>query len=143
MRFWDSSAIVPLLVGERATDAVTAEAERDRDLVAWWGTAIECVSAVARLEREGQLDLAGVTVATERLEELRQAWLEILPVDRVRETAIRLLLTHDLRAADAMQLGAAIVAAEERPATLGFVTLDDRLARAAGREGFKVVVPAT
>ena len=49
--------------------------------------------------------------------------------------------THPLRAADALQVGAALVAAEESPATLEFVTLDRKLAVAAEREGFRVVGP--
>ena len=49
----------------------------------------------------------------------------------VRQTAMRLLLVHDLRAGDALQLAAALTAAEGQPEALGFVTLDDRLGRAA------------
>jgi predicted nucleic acid-binding protein len=53
-----------------------------------------------------------------------------------------LLRVHPLRAADALQLAAAIIAADSEPRSLAFVTLDDRLARAAEREGFPVVEPA-
>jgi hypothetical protein len=53
MRFWDSSAIVPLLVREPASDAITSEYEHEPDMLVWWATPIECVSALARLEREG------------------------------------------------------------------------------------------
>jgi predicted nucleic acid-binding protein len=45
---------------------------------------------------------------------------------------------HPLRAADALQLAAAVVAAEGIPASLSIVTLDERLAAAARREGFVV-----
>ncbi len=54
---------------------------------------------------------------------------------------MRLLRTHSLRAADALQLAAARAASEERPDTLPFVTLDERLALAAQREGFAVIQP--
>ena len=47
--------------------------------------------------------------------------------------------THPLRAADALQLGAALVVAENRTAPLTFVTFDRRLAEAAEREGFEVL----
>jgi predicted nucleic acid-binding protein len=77
-----------------------------------------------------------------RLESVARAWREVQPVTVVRTTAIRLLRVHPLRAAGALQLGAAIVAAEDHPATLQFVTLDERLAQAAEREGFAVVNPA-
>ncbi len=76
-----------------------------------------------------------------RLGSLARAWREVQPVSIVRQTAIRLLRVHPLRTADAFQLGAAIVAAEGHPATLQLVTLDERLAQAAEREGFTVVRP--
>ena len=60
---------------------------------------------------------------------------------RTRKSAIRILRVHPLRAADALQLAAAIAAAEDNPATLPFVTFDDRLGQAAARDGF-VVVPS-
>jgi predicted nucleic acid-binding protein len=138
MRFWDSSAIVPLLVAEEETPAVSAILEADAEVVAWWGSAVECVSALARREREGSLAGPGVTIALARLDALRAAWIEVQPVDRVRAVAIRLLRTHPLRAADAFQLAAAIAVAEEHPETLPFVTLDEQLADAASREGFPV-----
>jgi predicted nucleic acid-binding protein len=142
VRFWDSSAIVPLLVGEPSTAAAVAEVERDPEIMVWWATEVECVSALARMEREAALEGPGMTAAIERLDALSRAWQEVQPVDRVRQTANRLLRVHGLRAADALQLGAAISGAEDRPASLGLVTLDERLARAAEREGFKVVVPS-
>ncbi len=143
MRFWDTSAIVPLLVGEPSTSAAMAEVERDGEIIVWWATRVECVSAIARMEREARLDGPGSAKAIQRLDELVHAWQEVQPVDRIRQTANRLLRVHGLRAADAFQLGAAISASEDRPASLPLVTLDDRLAQAAEREGFEVVVPST
>jgi predicted nucleic acid-binding protein len=143
MRFWDSSAILPLLVEEPSTARVLAEAKLDRGIIVWWATPVECVSAIARLEREERLDPADMTNAIARLDELELAWQEVQPVDRVRQTAHRLLRVHSLRAADAFQLSAAIIASEDRPPSLTLVTLDDRLGRAAEREGFKVVIPGS
>lgn len=141
MRFWDSSAIVPLLVAESSSAAVMAEYERDPELVVWWATEVECVSAFARLERDGSLDGPSMVDALERLNALVQAWQEVQPIVRIRQTAIRLLRVHGLRGADALQLGAALAAAEDQPASLPIVTLDDRLGQAAEREGFRVVNP--
>ena len=141
MRFWDSSALVPLLVSETTTEAVGAELERDPEVVVWWGSEVECVSALSRLEREGRLSSGGMVVALQRMASLAESWREIQPVGRVRQDARRLLRVHDLRAGDAFQLAAALVGSEGEPATLGVVTLDDRLARAAEREGFPVVEP--
>ena len=141
MRFWDTSAIVPLLVTEAATAAMTTELERDPALIVWWGTEVECVSALARLERAGDLDSRALAAAIARLSPLIDAWREVEPIARVRQVATRLVRVHALRAADALQLAAAIVAAENDPPSLTFVTLDDRLARAAEREGFPVLEP--
>ena len=141
MRFWDSSAIVPLLVAEPSSVAVMEAYELDPEMVAWWATEAECVSALVRLEREGSLPAASMTESLGRLGALARAWREVQPVTVVRETAIRLLRVHPLRTADALQLGAAIVAAEGHPASLAMVTLDERLAQAAEREGFVIVRP--
>jgi uncharacterized protein len=143
MRFWDSSAVIPLLVEEASSAAVRAAYVHDPDVLAWWATPVECVSAMARLEREAKLTAVSLTEALARLDELALAWHEVQPTDRVRQVATRLLRTHGIRAADAFQLAAAIGAAEDRPDSLPFVTLDGRLAEAAEREGFRVVSPAT
>ncbi len=142
MRFWDSSALVPLLVDEATTPAITSVLVQDPDFVVWWGSPIECISALSRLGRERLLDQAGARVALERLDVLSEAWHEMQPTTRIREKAIRMLRVHALRAADALQLAAAIVAAEDQPGSLAFVTLDDRLAEAAELEGFSVIPSA-
>lgn len=108
-------------------------------MLVWWGSEIECASAVARLERSRDLSAAHANGALERLDALARSWHEIEPLDAVRRTARRLLRVHPLRSGDAQQLAAAIVAAEGDPTTLEFVCLDDRLADAATREGFPVI----
>jgi predicted nucleic acid-binding protein len=139
LRFWDSSALVPLLVTERASRGVLRELERDPAILAWWMTEVECASAICRLERDGSLSPEGLVEAIGRLNQLAPSWQVIQPIPRVSVIAVRLLRTHPLRAADALQLAAAIEAAEQEPQTLPLVTLDERLARAAEREGFPVV----
>ena len=141
MRFWDSSAIVPLLVAESATPTLVSEFVRDPELVVWWATEVECVSALARLEREASIDARAMGEALARLDALALAWHEVQPAARTRQVAIRLLRTHNLRAADALQLAAAIAAAEDSPGSLPLVTLDARIATAAEREGFPVLTP--
>ena len=139
MRFWDASAIVPLLVTERSTRRVQALAAKDPAMLVWWGSQVECASAVTRLERDGALGGRAVTLAFERLGKLAAGWHEVDPSDAVREAAVRFLRVHPLRAADSLQLAAAFVAAERRPTTLEMMTLDDRLAAAARKEGFVVI----
>lgn len=114
------------------------ERDGDPDMVVWWATEVECESAVARIQREGIVSPQEAEVARQRLEDLGDLWQEVEPGERQRRTARRLLRTHALRAADALQLSAALVAAEGEPAGLEFLTLDDRLADAARREGFRV-----
>jgi len=138
LKFWDSSAIVPLLVGEATTEAMREIAKDDPLMLVWWGTPVECVSAVSRLERDGDLTSVGAGAAVERLDGLAEGWNEVQPVEAARRTARRLLRVHALRAADALQLAAAVVASEGNPASLEIVTLDDRLTDAARREGFVV-----
>ena len=138
MKFWDSSAVIPLLLVEPAREGLLALLERDPVMLAWWGTRVECTAAVARREREGALAVAEAGVALGRLLSLAAAWQEILPVESIRVTAQRLLRVHPLRAADSLQLAAAIIAAGHEPATLEFVSLDARLNEAASREGFPV-----
>jgi predicted nucleic acid-binding protein len=139
LRFWDASAVVPLLVAEAATRRLRALAVEDTSMLVWWGSGVECVSALARLERDGALAQRAATAALKRLEQLAAGWHEIDPSDAVREAAIRFLRVHPLRAADALQLGAAFLAAERRPSSLEMVTLDDRLMTAARKEGFLVI----
>ena len=142
MRFWDASAIVPLLVEEKASAACRRAIEQDTEVVVWWGTPVECSSALGRREREGDLDAERVEEAFARLVYLREAWAEVHPVDGVRTHARRLLRVHPLRTAAATQLAASVVCSEGDPRTLPFVCLDRRLAAAARREGFSVVEPA-
>ena len=108
-------------------------------MLVWWGTHVECASAIARLERDDAIEPALGTLAFERLKKFAGGWHEVDPSDAVREAAVRFLRVHSLPAADALQLAAAFVAAERRPASLDVITLDDRLAAAARKEGFGLV----
>ena len=139
MRFWDSSALVPLFVAQKATPTLVSLLAADANLVAWWGTSVECVSALARLEREGGLDAVGLRDAVRRLQEAGANWSEITPTASVRTLATGLLLRHPLRAADALQLAAALEASGRRNGGVALVCLDDRLRVAAIREGLDVL----
>jgi uncharacterized protein len=139
MKFWDASAIVPLLVAETTTRFLQALASRDSDILVWWGSQVECASALARLERASVLDGKGAALAFDRLKQLSGGWHEIEPSEIVRENAVRFLRVHPLRAADALQLAAAFLAAERRPSSLEVVTLDERLGDAARKEGFELI----
>lgn len=139
MKFWDSSAVVPLLVEEAGTEWVIDLYRNDPTALVWWGTEIECTSALSRIERTQKGSASAVADALKRLHALKASWQEIQPAEPVREAATRMLRVHDLRAADSLQLAAAIVASQYRPPSLQFVSLDERLLVAARREGFAVV----
>ena len=136
MIFWDTSCVIPLLVAEPTSSAVRGILDGDPSIVVWWTTPVECLSAVARLEREGSLTAIDVDAIRVRLALLQDAWTEILPSEEVRSLAGRLLLRHPLRAVDSLQLGAALVWCRQRPDNRRFITFDARLQAAARAEGF-------
>lgn len=140
MRFWDSSAVVALLVEESPSQAAVGLLKLDPAIVVWWATPTECVSGLARREREGALAAEELTEALQRLDALTTAWQEVVAREPVRAAARRMLRVHPLRAADALQLAAATIVAEGAPTTLEFVTLDQRLAAAAHKEGFRLAL---
>jgi predicted nucleic acid-binding protein len=139
VRFWDTSALVPLLVPVERSDRMAALVREDPGTAVWWITPVECASALARLARADRLSRGDLALGARRLSAAAEGWSEVPPTELVRDQAHRLLRLHALRAADALQLAAALILAEHDPKTLPFVTLDDRLAAAAEREGFSVL----
>jgi predicted nucleic acid-binding protein len=139
VRFWDSSAIVPLLFTESSSTELETMLGADRQQHVWWATEVECVSAVARVERQ-HTPPAELVRAAARLQNLASRWSEVSPSPVLRETAKRLLRVHVLRASDAFQLAAALVLADGDPSSVQFVSLDDRLRSAAARESL-IVMP--
>ncbi len=115
MRFWDTSAVVPLLLEDAWAEIPAELARSDGALVVWWGTRVECLSALRRRERAGDVDAAGVEWASTVLEKLSDAWSEIEPASALRRQAERALAVHPLRAGDALQLAAAQVGAGMSP----------------------------
>ena len=138
MRFWDSSALVGLLIEDETTAALRRILDGDSDQTVWCLASVEIASALARRMREG-LDAARESSFRNEWKGLSEYWREISAIDHVKSRALRLLNTHELRAGDALQLGAALVACDDRPENLSFVCLDDRLRDAARREGFPVL----
>jgi uncharacterized protein len=142
VRFWDSSALVPLVLEEPASAACRRALRVDSGMAVWALTRTEVVSAIRRRERAGDLDPAGVAAALGRLEARSDRWTEVDAIEPVRERAERLLAIHALRAADALQLAAALALFDDRPRGRFFLTRDVDLAACASREGFSAIVPA-
>ncbi|MFN2544602.1 MAG: PIN domain-containing protein [Actinomycetota bacterium] len=134
--FWDSSAIVSLLVVEPHSEQARDALLQDARMIVWWGTVVECLSALAKNERIGVLTTAEADGARRDLLVLRDNWDEVAPIEEVRERAGGLLLRHELTAADALQLAAALTWARGRPRHHHFHTFDVDLSEAARREGF-------
>ena len=136
MKFWDASAVIPLCVRESPSPLVRKMVQEDVAVAVWWTTPVECFSAFARRRRDNILTRAQEDQARQTVVRLAAEWTEVQPSHQVREAAGRVLLLHPLRAADALQLGAALVWADGRGTGHEFVCLDPRLREAAQREGF-------
>jgi len=139
VRFWDSSAVVALVVPEPSSGACRRLLVADPEVVVWALTPVEVLSAIHRRARTGELDREGYDASQQRLDVLRAGWDEIQDIEVVRARAERILAVHRLRAADALQLAAALTASVERPRDVELVSLDRRLDEAARREGFTVL----
>ncbi len=141
MRFWDTSALIPLVVAERATARSERWLREDPDVVVWTLTRVELLSVLARRRREEPGSAPLLSAARRDVLSAWNCWSEITAVELVRRYAERVVETHPIKAADALQIGAALVAAEDNPEGMEFATLDRNLAEAAEREGFRVLGP--
>ena len=141
MNFWDTSALIALGVDGPHRQRTLEVLEEDERMVVWWGSTVEYVSALSRRERDGSLTTDEVDRHLVHLRALSQTWYEVQPGRRIKDLAQRLLRVHPLRAADSLQLAAALAAADQDPTNVGFVCFDTRLNQAASREGFRILVP--
>lgn len=139
MRYWDASALVPLFLAERESRRVREWLSEDDAIVTWVWTRTEIVSAVERRAREGLLSRSERRQVLGRFNAVAASWDEVTDVLAVRAQADLLLARHALRAADAAQLGAALLVQNQFGGAFPFVCLDERLAAAAELEGLRVI----
>ena len=142
MRFWDSSALIPLFVREGHSPLMEALVTADPDMIVWWASPVECASAMHRLRREGVFTPAEAAQVLAKLTAALDAANVVQPGDALCAKALRLLGAHPLRVADALQLAAALLWTREMPGGKDFVCLDERLRTAAILEGFAVLPDA-
>lgn len=137
--FWDTSTIVPLCCWQPQTQAAHQAYRLYPKLAVWWGSSVECHSALNRLERERLLTTREKQQALATLIKYRKLWLEVAPTAPLRDKAEQLLGKHGLRAADALQLAAALVWCNAFPKGKTFIGGDGKLLDAAANEGFTIV----
>ena len=130
---------MPLLVMEAESSILISLRDEDPAMVVWGLTPVETASGLARKRREGTLSKEGARSAMTSLRKLRRDWMEISDLKTVVEKAIPFPEKHGLKAADATQLAAALLALGGPEGSGEFVVLDGNLRRAAGREGLKVL----
>lgn len=139
MRFWDASALVPLVISEQTSAEVERLAATDEVMAVWWGTSVECRSAIRRRTRDGSLLPDAASRALLEVDEIAGEAVETAPAELLRSIACQLLDRHALRAGDALQLAAAMKTRETVAEPIDFVCLDQRLRQTVEREGFAVL----
>jgi uncharacterized protein len=142
VRFWNSSALLPLISEEALSSVVAGLLIDDGEIVVWWGTWLECSAAVSRLRREKSLHEAGEEEARAALNRLAGNWVEQRPTDDTNLLAMLVWKRHPFKAADTLHIAAALRWCEGETNGTGFVCLDSRLCQAASDRGFEVL-PAT
>jgi len=136
--FWDSSSLVPLCIQQPSTPIAEA-LSKQYGISVWWAAPVEIRSAFTRLTRMRQLTSNGQVQAQVTLDALRKNWREVRPSDEILDRAERLLDRFPLRAADALQLAAALAWASGKPSTRKFISGDAQLLDAAKQLGFQAI----
>ncbi len=137
--FWDTSVLLLLLCQQPKSQQARATHRSYSAINVWWGTRPECHSSLRRLIREGALSGKEERQAFLSLDRLASQWIEVQPSEEVRHLAERLLGLHPLRAADSLQLAAALIWSNRHPRGKAFICDDGKLQEAAEKEGFNVI----
>lgn len=137
MRFWDSSALISLVLPESRSRRVASLLPSQ--IAFWWATPIECEGVLVRAGRSGKVGQSRLLKAKGVLDLIFHQGDEVSAWEAIRDHARRLIAIHPIRAADALQLAAALDWCGGNPNGESFVCLDDRLRGAAALEGFRVL----
>jgi predicted nucleic acid-binding protein len=135
LAFWDTSALVPLCAHQGITPRVVA-LYRIYGVVVWWATPVEMASAMRRLVRMKQLTPDDWATSRRLALDLADSWRVVQPSDALRAGAAQLVDRYDLKAADALQLAAALEWCEHMPQDRVFLAADQKLREAAVLSGF-------
>jgi len=137
MRYLDASALVKRYVREEGSTRV-------RRLIALEVPAtsrlseVEIASAVGRRAREGAFSMAERDRALAALERDFAVMFVVELTPDITARARGVLQRHQLRAGDAIQLASCLYLQQQIGEDVPFVAFDDRLVRAARREGLNV-----
>jgi hypothetical protein len=135
--FWDTSALLPLCVRQKQTSQANALYTR-YGLGVWWGTPVEIMSGLTRMKRSKEIDHHQFLAGSQTAQYLADAWESVNPSKKLAAHACTLLELYPLRAADALQLAAALDYFDQTPRGHVFITGDQRLADAARQSGLTV-----
>ena len=133
--FWDSSALIPLCVSQPQTATARLLYESYR-IVTWRATQVEIMSGLTRLDRMGQITHDRFFIGKRIAQEIMRDWISVGSIESIAGNACLQLELYPLRAADALQLAAALEWCEGKPRGNVFLTFDRRLREAAGSAGF-------
>ncbi len=139
MSFWDSSALLPLIIREPSSKKMLDLKEDTDFILTWTLTPVEIISTLCRLQRMDQIDMVGFEKALKSWKNLEEGIYLIKDIEAVKRRANRLLRIHPLKAADALQLASALIACSDVTSQHFFISLDKQLNQAAAKEGFNVL----
>ena len=135
MRFWDTSAIVPLVTKEEQTPRMQQVIAADGNVAVSFITPVELTSTIWRRGRRWY-DQPSFRRSLFKIAEIEANWMMIDEHEPIIKSARQLITKYVLRSGDAIQLAAALLLAGDHPEDLPFISLDQDLARAARDEGF-------
>lgn len=136
--FWDSSSLVPICIAQHPATPIRKLISR-HDVVVCWCTPVEIRSAFARLVRTGELTAAEHSRAQRSLDVMRRSWREMQPTEALRAHAEALVDRFPLKAADSLQLAAALAWCGDSPQGRPFISGDRQLLLAASQLGFHAI----
>ena len=134
--YFETSALVKLLVAEPETPAAEVLWDEAAGLVTSLLTYAECRAALAAAARAGRLTRSGLRAARAELERRWRQFVRVEVGESVARAAGDLAEHHALRAYDAVHLASALEAA--RGGSLLFVSFDQTLLGAARGSGLAV-----
>lgn len=134
MRYFDASALVKRYLREQGSAEVQRLLSSEPPATSRLSQ-VEVASALIRRAREGAFPVSDRDRALAALENDLSKILVVELTPQVAEQARALLLRHELRAGDAIQLASGLFLQEQLGERVPFIAFDGRLIAAARREG--------